>query len=138
MFRRTVEIHSVVRHFTPAFAGKNKHRRYATVDIDPTVAARSAGLGRQRIELLLMLSQVLGKCLEHLAAFMKCVFAEINATDRAGVVENVLEVQTVAGDSGDRLAVDRTRERIALTVTVYPSIEYQVAEFRFHTKFNQI
>ena len=104
LFNLAVEVDVVVRHFSPAFARENKHRRYAAINVGPAVFARRTRLRRQGIEFLFDGVQMLRKRLEHVAALMKRQLAKPGSAYRLGVFEHGFEIEPVAGDRGDRFA----------------------------------
>ncbi len=124
----------VVGHFAAALAREHEQRGNAPVDVDPAVAARRTGLGRQCVELLFVFHEVLGQALQHLATLVERHLAQVGAADMARMCQDGPEIEPLARDVRDSLTIDRTVQRCALAGAFDPAILRQVAEFCRHTK----
>jgi len=61
---------------------------------------------------------------------MKREFAKIRAACRTRVIQYVAKIQAVACNAGNRLAVDRIGQNVAVAFAVDPLIQYQVSKLR--------
>ena len=128
-FGRSVEVHVIVRHLSPALAREHEHRRDTTVDVRPAVSARGARPRRQRIELLFDLVQVYRERLEHVAPFVKRELAKIGPADIACVIEYGREIQARTGDGCNGFTVDGGRQEFAVAIAFDPLVLYEITEF---------
>jgi hypothetical protein len=81
-----------------------------------------------------VLHEVLGEGLEHLTALMEGELAQVCAADIARMLQHIGEIESVAGDPGDGIAIDRTGQGVAIAITVDPLVKDQVAKFACHTE----
>ena len=89
-----------------AHARIGEQRACTAFDVDPAVGAGGTGVGRDGVQLLFVLTQVLGQGLEALGAFLKVELEQIGQAHGAGVMHRVAKVECFGMGLVNRLAVD--------------------------------
>ena len=83
-----------------------EQRAGAAFDVDPAVAARGTGVGRNSVELLLAFVQVLRQRLQPFGALLEVQRQQRRAADAAGMVRGGGEVRRLGVRGGHGAAVD--------------------------------